>query len=285
MNPDEQNNIQPPQQPEPPAPTPTQMPAGAPTEAMPAQQPVVSPPPSPAQPTPPTPQPHMAAFMYPESSQSSPPKKSKKLLVVIAVLLVVIGAVAAAVALTGNNSDAPVPSQADQQSDDASESSSVELHYLSDNVKLASAPTFTIPSVDGWEEDDTQPGVQGMAHADGCKVYYSQTTERTAEAAPDAEGTDEVLQKMYADLTSGTVSDVSYGTAAIAITGQDKKLEFKTTTFTYATGLTEYKSIVTARQVDGYVLGVRFNCPIPVFSPTPNQQILDQTKVNLDIQE
>jgi hypothetical protein len=81
------------------------------------------------------------------------------------------------------------------------------------------------------------------------------------------------------------VSDVTYGTATMALNGKNDAVEFKTATFKYSTSLVESQSVITARSIDGYVMGVRFFCQTPAFSENLNKDLVSKLSLNMTEQQ
>lgn len=269
-----------------------------PNQSAPQPQPIQPANPQPMQPTGPLPpvQPvpstsKLPAFMYPEANlpdQEPSPKKSKKGLVVIlaVVLVLVIGGGVAALVLgkksktTGGSSGTATNNQSNNQTNG---SSSDATYKLTDSVKLSAAPTIIQGSLaDGWSTDTTNQGLNGIVHSSGCKIYFTQSTERTVTDSSDQSATDTVIQSMVDELKkTGTVSDQQTGSVKLRVDGSTDTIEFKQVTLTYATDLTEHKVITTLRNIDGYTIGTRFYCSTSSFSSNLNQQVLDTVTIKL----
>ncbi len=242
----------------------------------------------PIQPQPQTlPEPHMPAFMYPTSAfpeTPPPPPPSRKKIWIILLLVVVIlgGAIIVLLALSSNKSPATNTGSitpAEQVTYDAD-----KLISLSDDVQIEALPTVVAPaSVDGWSPDsDALPGSTGFVHADGCKLFYTQSTKQKTGNTADSRATDEVVTGEIARLgLTSKVADPAYSTATLNVENSDNKLEFKAADLTLVSGKTTTKSILTVRQIDGYVVGFRFHCPSQIFQSDLNRQFLEQVKINL----
>ncbi|MCA9330688.1 hypothetical protein KC957_01460 [Candidatus Saccharibacteria bacterium] len=233
-------------------------------------------------------QPNMPAFMYPQGNlpdQAPVPKKSRKgLMAIVAILLVlVIGGVAALVLGKKDTSSNSSGGSSNQTNSQTSASASDATYKLTDNVKLTAAPTIIQGSLgEGWSTDTANQGLNGIVHGSGCKMYFTQSTERTSTETSDQSATDVLVQSMIDDLKkTGTVSDEQTGSVKLRVDGSTDTIEFEQVTMTYATDLTEHKVITTLRSVDGYTIGTRFYCPTSAFSTGLNQQVLEALTVKL----
>lgn len=239
-------------------------------------------------------QPHMAAFMYeqPSGSQPVPAKKShKKLILFLVILLVLIGAGGGTGYMLTRKKPTPAPTPTNTIADSPEPNSTSDdaVIKLTNDVLLAEAPTFNIPSAaDGWKPDVVN-GAQStnvIVHTGGCKLYYTASTTQKTDGSTDEKGTSDVIAAELKRLQeTATVADVVDGTQPMAVKGSTKKLEFKTSAYTVSTQLSEQKVIMSVRQANGYTLGLRFYCPTPAFSADLNTQILDQISINLKLKD
>ena len=234
------------------------------------------------QPTPPVPsmQPHMAAFMDPANSQPAPtPKRSKlKVVIVLAIILTVLG-------IGGLGVTALLHKKAPTQNDAVTpqQNTTQDVIKLTDSVKLSAEPVLVVPSsIDGWTPDaKAAADAPGLIHSTGCKMYYSRNVARKTDGVADDKATEATITADIERLKAGgkTTSEITYGTTNVAVTDSSKKLEFKTATFEYADQM--FDIIVSARRIDGYLIGMRFYCPRGAFSTDLNQKLLDKLSVTL----
>lgn len=265
--------------PQPPQPTPV-------TEQQAPRQPQPpTPMPTPGQPAqPPTMQPGMPAFMYPQANlpnqQPAAPRKSRKGLIIIVLVLLVLAGGGGAAFLALHKKTPASPVQPPHNPSTPSENQ--EVIKLTDSVKLAEAPSLVVPdSLDGWTPDTKAAADNpGLIHTGGCKMYYSVGVARKTDGVPDDKATDTTIAADIDRLkATNNVSEITYGQTTMAIANSNKRLEFKTAAFEYADQT--FDIIVTARRIDGYLLGIRFYCPRAAFSVDLNQQLLDKLTINL----
>ena len=225
----------------------------------------------------------VAAFMNPSNPTTPPPRRShKKAFVIVVVLILLLAAAAVGFALTREKPATPEPKPNDVPAVVEEQPQQSGGRGLADDITLSSAPSFAIPELDGWSKDDTNANLNGIEHSGGCKATFTQLTERTNIEMSDADATDKVFANLIADLEqTATVSEIQYGTANVATSDKTKAVEFKTITFKYSTDLSEARSTVTARSIDGYVMGVRFFCQTPAFSDTLNQGIITNLSISI----
>jgi hypothetical protein len=232
----------------------------------------------------------MPAFMYPQNNvpdQVATTNKKSKLPLIIGLVIILIAAGAALAFAASQDKKAPTPQPAAQTSApiDQTPSQTQATYPLTQDITVASNPSFNIPQPDGWQKDPAQAALNGLIHSGGCKVTFTQAQQRSTgelAALDDSGATDKVLADTIKGLEdSATVSGVTYGTTVLKVQGKSDTVEFKTVAFQYANDLSEAKSIITARSVDGYVMGVRFFCQTPAFSETLNTAIINELTLTL----
>lgn len=243
-----------------------------------------------AAPSPQLPQSPATSFPAPSLAPSQKPKTKRVLIVVAAVVL--IGVIVAAVALFmhsrnasshDTNSNVNVATPQPQQSDESSTGS--VTYALTSQVKLSAPPTIVRDNVGkDWKTNTASPGAPGIVHeASGCKMYFTEATDRSKSAtSSDKTDTDAVLQSAVDDLRKdGSVIDEKKGSVTLKVADSADTIEFEQAALIYKMNVVQFKVITTARSIDGYIVAMRFYCPIQSFSPTLNQQALDTMTIKL----
>lgn len=225
----------------------------------------------------------VAAFMNPANPNTPQPRRSHKKLMIVVAVLVIAGAAVAGFLLT-RSPEQPQRPDATQQSDtpEPEQQTTVSGRALASDITLTAAPSFVIPDLTNWQKSERNTELDRLDHTGGCSVTFTQLNERSNEELSDADATDKIISNHMTDLEkTGTISETKEGTTQLSVTGSDSTIEFKTNAFKYSTDLAEYRSIITVRSIDGYIMGVRFFCQTPAFSDNLNNEVVDALTITL----